>query len=191
MLINRLYNSGEKRWPSRVGRLTLGTILVTLSLVLGLTIITEPMTAPTDAHWNASATAVSEFEAAVPPPRLTRKCEYVPGVRGLGAHVKIYWAAPEGFSLENAQLLKSSSGLGTILAPITGFSFSSQTQATSEGYETTVPTGVLGGVAGLGDGLQVAIAMTKEGWTSQPASVTATSGIIIGIRAECVNNGVE
>jgi len=144
------------------------------------------------AAWTDESYAEATLEAAVlPAPTLTQECQFRPGLLGIGARVRIYWALPEGYSLEDVEVHASTSGLGSVLAPLTGFSLSGNTEQLPDGtYETDVPTNLLGGLLGLGSELEIAILLAPEepdGWTSEPASVASNAGLIGGIGGNCRN----
>lgn len=131
-------------------RASLATTAATALLLVG---IVRPATIePTDASWTGKDLASASFSAAtIPAPVLTQPCEFRPGVLGLAARVRIYWQLPEGYELGDIVVEASTSGLGSVLAPLTGFSVLSNTTARDDGtYRTTVPTNLLGGLLGLG-----------------------------------------
>ena len=175
---------------SRHPRLTalLAGAVVPLALVLGLTLPTS--IDRTEAGWT-SVTAVSADEPAVvfPGPTLTRACQFR-SILGLGAHVRVFWALPAGYTLSDVRVDASTSGLGSILAPLTGFSVSANTQRQADGtYHTDIPTNLLGGLLGLGSELELAIRVedSTSGWASQPASVASNAGLIGGLGGNCRN----
>lgn len=163
--------------------------VVPLALVLGLTLPTS--IDRTEAGWTAETAVSAEATAGVvPAPTLTRACEFRPGVLGLGARVRIYWALPQGYSLQNVEVEASTRGLGSVLAPLTGFSLSGNTQSQSDGtYRTDVPTNLLGGLLGLGSELEIAFVVKDpaSGWSSQAASVASNAGLIGGLGGNCRN----
>lgn len=144
------------------------------------------------AAWTDGERASAAFEADVlPAPTLTRSCEYRSGLLGLGARVRIYWALPAGYDLADVEVRASTSGLGSVLAPLTGFSLSGSTVQLADGtYRTDVPTNLLGGLLGLGSELEIAMLLAPDGvggWTSEPASVASNAGLIGGIGGNCRN----
>lgn len=144
----------------------------------------------TEAGWTAETSVSATAAAAViPAPQLTAQCQYRPGVLGLGAEVRIHWALPAGYELTDIVFQKSSNGLGSLLEPITGFSGVSGTTRNTDGtYTTTVPVGLLGGLLGLGSGMNLGVTVKDDsGWTSQPALVMARSGAIAGLGSGCWN----
>lgn len=142
----------------------------------------------TEATWHAEETAAGTVTAAtVPAPNLEGRCRYFPGLLGIGARVEIYWSAPEGYNLEDAELLTSTSGLGSVLEPLTGFSLNNRTEGDPNGYTTTVPTNLLGGLLGLGSEMEIAIFISDRGWTSEPVSIATNAGLIGGIGGNCRN----
>lgn len=160
--------------------------LLALGLVLGTGAVA------TDALWTSQSDARASFRAGlVPAPALTRACEYQPGVLGLGARVRIFWSLPAGYTLADVQLLASTSGLGSALAPLTGYSLSSNTQRQGDGtYRTDVPTNLLGGLLGLGSELEISIRLVPAsagGWSSARASVASNAGLLAGIGGNCRN----
>ena len=145
---------------------------------------------PTDASWTDDELASASFSAAtIPAPVLTQSCEFRPGVLGLGARVRIYWQAPDGYGLDDVVVEASTSGLGSVLAPLTGFSLLSNTTARDDGtYRTDVPTNLLGGLLGLGSELEIAFAVEHEsGWQSEPAAVATNAGLLVGLGGSCRN----
>ncbi|WP_166969999.1 hypothetical protein [Brevibacterium atlanticum] len=144
----------------------------------------------TVAGWKDDETSAGQFKAGtVPAPVLTRDCTYIPGVLGLGARVRIFWKPPVGYQLSNIDVTASTSGLGSVLAPITGFSLASNTTSNGDGsYTTDVPTNLLGGLLGLGSELEIAFQARHEtGWISVPASVASNAGLIGGLGGNCRN----
>lgn len=142
----------------------------------------------TDASWSVSQTAAGSVQAGtVPAPRLTAECRYRPGLLGLGSRVEIYWAAPEDYTVADAELQASTSGLGSVLAPLTGFSLSGETSGSPDSYTTEVPTNLLGGLLGLGSELEIALVISDRGWTSESASIATNAGLIGGIGGSCRN----
>ena len=102
--------------------------------------------------------------------------------------MRIYWKAPSGFTVDDAQMLASTSGLGSSLAPLTGFSFGTTTTGTAVGgYVTDVPVNLLGGLLGLGSELELVIVMKRYGWTSREAAVATNAGLVLGIGGTCRN----
>lgn len=133
----------------------------------------------TSASWQDQEFAMQQFRAAtLPPPVLTQECEYSPGLLGIGSTVDIYWDLPAGYSLDEAQLQASTAGLGSVLAPITGFNLNAATERDGSGYVTSVRTNLLGGLLGLGTELKVAITVNRYGWTSDAASIATNAGIL-------------
>ncbi|GAA2092169.1 MULTISPECIES: hypothetical protein [Brevibacterium] len=144
----------------------------------------------TEAGWTRTAAVQAEASAlTVPAPALTRACEFRPGLLGLGARVLIHWRLPAGYALSDAEVVASTSGLGSVLAPLTGFSLSGSTAQNSDGtLTTTVPTNLLGGLLGLGSELEIAVRVKGPGgWTSQRASVATNAGLLAGIGGSCRN----
>lgn len=144
----------------------------------------------TDAAWRTDQPVTGAFEALIiPAPRLTEPCHYDRGVLGLGAEVVIHWVAPTDYHLTDAKIYASTSGLGSALAPLTGFDLARNTKynAHSGHYTTTVPTNLLGGLLGLGAELEVSIRMTRYGWISKSASIATNAGLIAGLGGTCRN----
>ena len=142
------------------------------------------------ASWTDDESASGSFSAAtIPAPVLTAACEYRPGIIGLGARVRIFWELPEGYQLDDIVVEASTSGLGSVLAPLTGFSLRSNTISTGDRtYRTDVPTNLLGGLLGLGSELEIAFSVEHEsGWRSETASVATNAGLLIGIGGNCRN----
>lgn len=144
------------------------------------------------ATWTDQEHAEATFVAGVlPAPTLTQQCEFRPGVLGLGARVRIYWELPEGYTLDDVEVQASTSGLGSVLAPLTGFSLEGNTQQQGDGsYRTNVPANLLGGLLGLGSELEIAIILAPDGvggWESEPASVASNAGLLGGIGGNCRN----
>lgn len=168
-------NNGRRSLRNRrVQALIAGLALVLL--VFGLSGVRSTMAA-----WTDSKESTGSFEAAtVPAPVLTKNCEYVPGVLGIGARVRIYWQIPAGYQLDDVAVEASTKGLGSVLAPITGFYLSPNTTSNGGGkYTTNVPTGLLGGLLGLGDQLEIAFFVEHEGgWRSKPASVVSYAQLL-------------
>lgn len=158
----------------RIRALIAGLALVVL--VLGLSGVRSTM-----AGWTDSEEASGSFSAAtVPAPVLTNKCQYRSGVVDLGARVRIFWKLPAGYQLDDIVVEASTSGLGSVLAPITGFYLSPNTTSNGGGKHTTdVPTGLLGGLLGTGDELEIAFfAKHESGWRSKPAAIASNAGLL-------------
>lgn len=143
------------------------------------------------AAWTGQEHASAAFEAAtLPRPTLTQECEYVyRGIAGTRSYVNIYWSIPEEYGLEDVDLQARTRGIGSVLAPITGFDLESNTTSLGGGaYRTQFGVNFLGGL-GLGDELDVAIVLAPEGpgtWTSEPALVASNTGLL-GLTAYCRN----
>lgn len=169
--------------PRRTRALIVGLALV--MLVLGLSGVRSTL-----AGWADSKEAAGSFSAAtVPAPSLTEPCEFRPGLLGLGARVRVHWRLPAGYQLDDIVVEASTSGLGSVLAPLTGFSLQSNTSTNGDGtYTTDVPTNLLGGLLGLGTELEIAFVVEHEsGWQSESASVASDAGLIGGLGGDCRN----
>ncbi|WP_413336476.1 hypothetical protein ACH82I_07215 [Brevibacterium sp. GP-SGM9] len=120
---------------------------------------------------------------------MTKTCVFQPGVLGVGARVRIFWKPPAGYQLGDIVVTASTSGLGSVLAPITGFSLASNTTSNGDGsYTTAVPTNLLGGLLGLGSELEIAFQVKHaSGWLSVPASVASNAGLLAGLGGNCRN----
>lgn len=160
--------------------------MLAAAVVLGIT-------APTSlALWSDREQSTGSFSAAVvPAPTLTRACTYYPGLLGIGSQVRIHWALPAGYTLNDVQIRASTSGLGSVLAPLTGFNLSGNTHLQGDGtYRTDVSTNLLGGLLGLGTELEIALVLAPPGvggWQSRPASVASNAGLIAGLGGNCRN----
>ncbi|WP_104117164.1 hypothetical protein [Arthrobacter sp. B1805] len=144
----------------------------------------------TDAAWHQNQVTAGSFTAiAISPARLTAQCRYFPAVLGIGSRVEMYWALPSGYQLSESQLWASTSGLGSALAPLTGYNLAQNTRpaATPGQYVTTVPTNLLGGLLGLGTELELSIVMSRHGWTSTPVSTVTNPGLVAGLGGNCRN----
>ncbi|WP_159827538.1 hypothetical protein [Arthrobacter sp. 9AX] len=143
----------------------------------------------TDAAWQDPDLATGSFAAlTVPAPTLNGQCRYDANILGLGAYVRILWKPPAGYDITSAELLASTSGLGSLLAPLTGFSLTAKTTGSpATGYVTDVPVNLLGGLLGLGSELELAIVTKHDGWTSRSAAVATNAGLIVGLGANCRN----
>ena len=142
------------------------------------------------AGWNDTKESRGELIAAtVPAPELTRECQFRPGLLGIGARVRIYWKLPDGYQLDDIVVKASTSGLGSVLAPLTGFSLSGNTTSNGDGtYTTDVPANLLGGLLGLGSELEIAFVVEHEsGWQSDTAAVASNAGLLAGIGGNCRN----
>jgi len=140
--------------------------------------------------WTDEESASGSFSAAtIPAPILTQDCQFRPSVLGLGARVRIFWELPEGYALEDLVVQASTSGLGSVLAPLTGFNLQANTETQDDGtYQTDVPTNLLGGLLGLGSELEIAFAVEHDsGWRSENASVASNAGLLAGIGGNCRN----
>lgn len=180
--------SPSARKDSMLQRLCILALAAAAILTSGLSGSPSGMVSTTDALWtDAEHSSGTITSGTVPGPHLTATCRYRPGVAGLGARVEIYWSAPDGYTVEDAQIHASTSGLGSVLAPLTGFSLSGNTTGDPNGYTTTVRTNLLGGLLGLGSELEIAILISNHGWTSEPASIATNAGLIAGIGGNCRN----
>lgn len=167
-----------------------GAVVVMIALIVGLSFTRDTPVGSTTAAWSADESATGLLQAAeIPAPTLTRDCEFDPVFLGIGARVRIFWDLPEGYTLDDVEVSASTSGLGSVLAPLTGFSLSSNTDTVSNGYETEVPTNLLGGLLGLGSELEIAIRIQdpQSDWTSETASVASNAGLIGGLGGNCRN----
>ena len=140
----------------------------------------------TDAAWQDTDITSGSFAAiTIPAPTLNGDCSY----NGLvNPYVRIYWRAPGGYSAADAELQLATTGLGSVLAPVTGYSVAANTTGTAaEGYVTDVRVSLVDSLIGLGSEFRLAIVMKRYGWTSKEASVRATAGIVAGIGSSCTN----
>lgn len=144
---------------------------------------------PTVAEWTDSEQARGSFTAAtIPAPTLTANCQYkAPLLRK--PWVEIYWQLPEGFHLDDVVVEASTSGLGSLLAPLAGFKLEANTISTGNGtYTTEVPTYLLTTLLGGLAELEISFFIEHDsGWRSNPASVASNAGLILGIGANCRN----
>ncbi|GGF49292.1 hypothetical protein GCM10010922_26510 [Microbacterium sorbitolivorans] len=178
----------RKETEARPARPTLRVLAATLLVCVG--IILPSAATSSDATWNDSESASGSLSAAtIPPPTRAASCTYSPGLLGLGARVQIYWYLPAGYSLGSIVTEASTSGLGSALAPLTGFSLSANTTLQSNGsYRTEVPTNLLGGLLGLGSELEISLSVADpSGWRSQPLRVATNAGLIAGLGGNCRN----
>lgn len=159
------------------------------ALVPALLLQASTPPAVTDAAWQDAERSSGSFAATtIPAPTLNGQCSYDPNLLGLGAYVRILWKTPEGYSVADAELQASTSGLGSALAPLTGFSLTAETTGTAAGgYVTDVPVNLLGGLLGLGTELQLSIVMKRFGWRSKAASVATNAGLVAGLGGSCRN----
>lgn len=139
-----------------------------------------------DNEWTAGA-GIGTY--TVPPATLTKACAYNAGVAGLGAKVIIYWKLPSGFTLSQSTMYASQSGLGSALAPLTGFSMTASTTGNGAELTTEVPVNLLGGLLGLGTDLELAIVINSGTWPSVPVKVRANPGLVGGLGGSCTNIG--
>lgn len=144
------------------------------------------------ASWADQEQAAATFTAAVvPAAELTRDCSFVYGLLGLTVtHVEVHWRLPEGAAFEDVVVSRSTDGLGSLLAPITGFSLAGSTSQNADGsYRTRIPVSLLGGLVGLNAGLRVGITVVPpegdDAWRSETAMVEANLGVLAGIGAYC------
>lgn len=170
-------------------RLLMGTAVLALALTLGASTWQNSI-GTTAAAWQAQSSATGTLTAGtVPAPTLTQACQFRPGLLGLGARVLIFWSIPEGYTLDDIEVQASTSGLGSVLAPLTGFSLSANSQETADGYQTEVPANLLGGLLGLGSELEIAIRVSdpNSDWTSESVSVASNAGLLAGLGGNCRN----
>ncbi|MDR6640398.1 hypothetical protein [Paenarthrobacter nitroguajacolicus] len=168
-------------------------IRVGLALAVPLAVVLAASSPPsaTEAGWQRDAYGAGTFGTiTIPAPTLNGTCTYNPGIAGIGAYVRIFWKPPSGYTLANSEMQASTSGLGSLLAPLTGFSITSNTTGSAAaGYVTDVPVNLLGGLLGLGTELQLAIVVRDPVnlWVSKPASVATNAGLIAGLGGSCRN----
>ncbi|GAA1489134.1 hypothetical protein [Brachybacterium sacelli] len=163
-------------------------VMVPLTLLLGTLLPT--VIERTEAGWTDETVTSAEAHAAVIPAAiLTQECDFEPGLLGLRARVEIFWALPEGYTVDDVQVQASTSGLGSVLAPLTGFSVQGSTVTLPDGsFRTDVPANLLGGLLGLGSELEIALVVQDDsGWDSQPVSIASNAGLIGGIGGSCRN----
>ena len=165
---------------------------VRLRVLLAAGLVAGFAATSTLAGWTDGERASATFTAdELPAPTLTGRCEFRPGLLGVGARVRIYWAPPAGYGLDDIEVQASTRGLGSVLAPLTGFNLRGNTVQRGDGtYRTDVPTNLLGGLLGLGSELEVAFVLAPDGvggWTSDPASVASNAGLLGGIGGNCRN----
>lgn len=162
-----------------------------LAVVALLALVAGPVAVNgTLAGWSDERQSEGSFAAGkVPAPTLTKRCEFIPGILGLGARVRVHWKLPQGYQLGDVLVEASTSGLGSILAPIAGFSVQGNTVVNADGsYTTDVPTNLLGGLLGLGSELELAFLVEHDsGWRSNRASVASNAGLLGGIGGNCRN----
>lgn len=167
------------RWfPRRTKSLLAG------ALVLGLVgFFSGSATTPTEATWIDQELAGDHFAAlVVPAPTATRECTYASGK----AH--LFWKLPSGYRLADMRIIASTYGLGSVLAPITGFSLAANTTLRADStYETTMSSNLLGGLLGLGDALEVAIVTRHGTWESAPLRFETSPGLVLGLGSYCDN----
>ncbi|KNC19818.1 hypothetical protein AC792_04005 [Arthrobacter sp. RIT-PI-e] len=151
----------------------------------------SPVIGSTEAAWQRDHVSTGAFGAVtIPAPRLTAPCRFLPGVLTvIGPRIEIYWAPPPTYGDDKAQVWASTAGLGTALAPLTGFNLRQNTafDARAGHYVTTVPTNLLGGLLGLGTEIELSIVIAEHGWTSTPASTATNAGLVLGLGATCRN----
>lgn len=124
----------------------------------------------------------------IPAPVLTKACEYYAGMLGIGATVRIYWELPAGYGLYDIETVASTSGLGSTLAPLTGFDIVKNTTLLADGsYRTNIPTNLLGGLMGLGSELELGFVVATEYLSSVPATVATNGGLLAGQGGTCRN----
>lgn len=165
---------------------------VRLRVVLAAALVLGAGATTSLAAWSDQDETAASFAAAtIPAPTLTQQCDFYPGLLGLGAEVRIFWALPEGYTLDDVTVEASTEGLGSVLAPLTGFNLEGNTQQRGDGtYRSDVPTNLLGGLLGLGSELELAIVVAPDdagGWESESASVASNAGLIGGIGGNCRN----
>lgn len=159
-------------------------------LVLGL--LCGSSTTASLASWTDQEGAAAAFTAAsVPTPVMTRDCSFVYGILGLTVtHVEVHWRLPDGAAFEDVVISRSTDGIGSLLAPITGFSLEESTTQNADGtYSTRIPVSLLGGLLGLNAGLLVGITVVPDvgddAWRSETALAEANLGVVAGIAAYC------
>lgn len=129
-----------------------------------------------------------EVVEALAAPILTKECEARPGLLGLGARVRIVWKPAEGYGISNTEFVASTSGMGSPLASIDGFSLSGNTTSNGDGtFTTDIPTNLLGGLLGLGEEIEIALRTVDGEKVSDTASVATNGGLLAGIEFSCRN----
>ena len=175
----------DSRPRARAAALVCGFI-APVALVIGLVLPSSVQ--HTDAEWTRDFTAEATISTeGIPAPALTKRCEFKPGLLGVGARVLIHWSAPEGYALGDVVIEGATTGLGAILSPITGFNLYSSTQENPDGtYTTTIPANLLGGLLGFGTELNIALSVEHDsGWHSERVSVIANAGLVAGVGGRC------
>lgn len=140
-----------------------------------------------DEHASAAFTATT-----LQAPTMTKNCSFVYGGL-LGTRldfVEVHWRLPEGAAFEDVVVSRSTDGLGSVLAPITGFDLGAATTGNADGsYTTRIPVSLLGGLLGLGAGLRIGVTIVpdvgNDEWRSETAMAEANLGIAAGIGAYC------
>lgn len=172
---------------SRKAAALIAGAMVPLLLLAGILLPTS--LEETEAGWvDPTEVAATVGAGTIPAPTLTGPCTFRPGLLGLGARVRIDWALPAGYTLDDVVVEASTSGLGSVLAPITGFNLAGNTEPRGGNtYRTEVPANLLGGLLGLGSELELAILVEDSGWHSEPAAVASNAGLIAGLGGSCRN----
>ncbi|GAA4920199.1 hypothetical protein [Nesterenkonia rhizosphaerae] len=161
-------------------------LIPTVALSLGALSAKEQPTEHTDATWQSQQHAASPLTSGIIPAPALVSCRYLPGLLGLGARVELTWSLPQGYTLSEAQVHASTSGVGSVLAPLTGFSMTQNTVISSGNYVTTVPVNLLGGLLGLGSELELSVVVSRHGWTTQnPRIARANPGLVGGLGGSC------
>ena len=185
----------NRRWRSarsmrkRRNRVVARVLTILLAVPLGLLTAAPSLVQPTEAAWQRTvSTGTGVSAVTIPAARLAGTCEYVPGIAGIAASIRIYWNPPAGYSERQAEL-HSSATVGSGVEPVPRFDFAANTSFSSreQRYVTRVSTGLLGSVVGTGAERELAIVMRNYGWASQPASVATNAGTVLAINISCRN----
>lgn len=174
-------NSPRQSW--RRARLLLAVVAL-LALVAGPVAVNGTL-----AGWNDEKISQGAFTAGkVPAPVLTAKCQYRYPLLGYG-RVEIFWRLPAGYQLSDVVVETSTNGLGSVLAPLTGFNLASNTIPNGDGtYTTEVRTNLLGGLLGLGTKVEIGLYVEQvSGWRSTSALVESSAGLLAGVGGSCRN----
>lgn len=158
-------------------------------LAVALLVSSSAMPALTEAAWQDNERATgSVTTATIPAASLNGPCEFHATFLGFGAFIRVFWKAPTGYTMANAEVQVSP--VGSALTPLQGFTVSgANTTGSPAGYTTDIPSSVLGGVLGFNTNFDLAIVMNQGGWKSQPVTVRANAGVLAGIGGSCTNLG--
>ncbi|MBH0130595.1 hypothetical protein [Salinibacterium sp. NK8237] len=159
--------------------------------ITAVVLVTQTRADVTEAAWVDGEYAQASITAATIAPPVIDTCSLSPGFAGLNPVVTMKWGFPAGSNYtapSNVEYFVASGGLlGSLTSAVLGTSLSTSGPVSGT-YTTQFKSGILGGLLSGSYGVFV---QTKDpsGWTSAPASATASMGFG-GANPQCVITAV-